>query len=761
MIGVLSNIQNASNDFVFRILIEPTPSSESIVVPPEITDPGEIATYIAEEQAKYPLFVVPFQLGGTYDLIIDWGDTTSSPSITAFDTPVDSHKHNYASPGVYTITISGTDLRNFRFSNSDSAKKVREILNWGFLDIENNGLGFLHGCTGMTIQAQDFFNPGPLTSCQNMFHSNYVNPSIPGIATWDVSGVASFQYMFAGNYLFNDNISSWNMASAVNLEGMLKSCYVFNQPVGNWVLPATCTIVVRLFEGCLDFDQPLNSWGPYSLNFINLNWLFYNCQDFNQSLSTWLNAPNPCNSLHYTFRACHSFDQNINSWNISNVTDLSSTFEEAFVFDKPLSNWDTSSVQNMSYTFSYAKKFNQPLNTWDTSAVTNMFGMFRFAHKFNQVLDGDALWDTSLVISMGVMFYNALEFNQDVSDWKTSSVTDMSGMFAASSFNFGPLATVGPKWDVSSVTDMSNMFRQCPFNKALTDWVTSSLINTNYMFLTNASFNQEVFHFNMSSVTSVAGMFYGATSFNKTVNSWDVSLVQVFDDLFRGAINFNREVTDWATGSATSMARMFFGATQFNNEGDIPLVKDSAKWDVSLVENMSGMFYNTKIKLGLYNWNTSSCTNMSSMLYNCTLFNEDISGWDVSFVTDFNYMFQGASIFNQAIGSPGTWDTSAALSMEGMFLYAYGFDQTLENFDVSLVGSGISGQGFTNFLNSVTLSTANYDATLNSFAGQTLISNQNFHGGLSKYTAAGQASRDTLTNPGGLNWTIIDQGLFP
>ena len=46
-------------------------------------------------------------------------------------------------------------------------------------------------------------------------------------------------------------------------------------------------------------------------------------------------------------------------------------------------------------------------------------------------------WDTSSVTDMSYMFYNASSFDQNISDWDTSSVTDMRYMFhKASSFNW-------------------------------------------------------------------------------------------------------------------------------------------------------------------------------------------------------------------------------------------------------------------------------------------------------------------------------------
>ena len=63
---------------------------------------------------------------------------------------------------------------------------------------------------------------------------------------------------------------------------------------------------------------------------------------------------------------------------------------------------------------------------WDTSSVTNMSFMFEGASNFNQDISG---WDTSLVEDMNSMFYGASSFNQDIGGWDISSVIDLGEIF--------------------------------------------------------------------------------------------------------------------------------------------------------------------------------------------------------------------------------------------------------------------------------------------------------------------------------------------
>ena len=128
-------------------------------------------------------------------------------------------------------------------------------------------------------------------------------------------------------------------------------------------------------------------------------------------------------------------------------------------------------------------------------------------------------------------------------------------------------------------------------------------------------------------------------------------------------------------------------------------------------------------------------------------FNQDISSWDVSDVEDMSGMFYAAFSFNHDISG---WNVSDVEDMNLMFYQAYSFDQDLSNWDVSDVNlmSAI-------FLG-VTLSTENYDALLNSWSQLSLKNDVSFHGGDSKYSDAAEDARNKLIND--FNWTITDGG---
>ncbi len=128
------------------------------------------------------------------------------------------------------------------------------------------------------------------------------------------------------------------------------------------------------------------------------------------------------------------------------------------------------------------------------------------------------------------------------------------------------------------------------------------------------------------------------------------------------------------TSGIVDMSRLF-QASLFN--------EDISSWDVSSVTTMFEMFRNAwGFDQPIGNWDVSSVTNMGWMFSNADVFDQFIGNWDVSSVTNMNRMFLLAGSFNQPIGD---WDVSNVTDMRFMFSNATSFDQPIGNWDVGNV----------------------------------------------------------------------------
>ena len=174
----------------------------------------------------------------------------------------------------------------------------------------------------------------------------------------------------------------------------------------------------------------------------------------------------------------------------------------------------------------------------------------------------------------------------DLSNFDTSQVTNMSGMFSG----MRNLTTLGlSNFDTSKVTDMSFMF--------------GSMSNLTSLDLSN---------FNTSQVTNMREMFLGMTNLTSlNLSSFDTSKVTSMQYMFFGMSNLTTlNVSNFDTSQVTDMSDMFRDMSSLTT-------LDLSSFDTSKVTNMGGMFCNVfnLTTLDLSNFDTSKVTSMSLMFY--------------------------------------------------------------------------------------------------------------------------------------------------
>ena len=232
-------------------------------------------------------------------------------------------------------------------------------------------------------------------------------------------------------------------------------------------------------------------------------------------------------------------------------------------------------------------------------------------------------------------------------------------------------------------------------------------------------------------------MFSSCALTSPNLNSWDVSSVNNFDNCFRINTNFNTDLSGWDMSSATNLQYMFRN-TSFNH--------DISNWDVSGVITFSNMFLSCSFDQPIDNWDVSGGQNFESM-FNGSNFNQPIPSWVCGNATNMRGMFRECS-FNQDISA---FNTSLVTNMWYMFRNNYSFDQDISSWDINQVSN------FFNFMQGVTLSTANYDALLIAWDAQGAMSYSgtvNFGG--SQYTSGGAA--DAARNNLIVKWGGITDG---
>ena len=438
-------------------------------------------------------FVLPTD-GSGYNATVDWGDTNTE---NISGTP-GNVTHTYASPGIYTIKVSGT-FPTIKFNNGGDKSKITEIEQWGNIVWSTMESSF-YGCNNLDVTATDYPNLTGVTSMFSMFRectSLIYNSSISG---WDTSNVTDMRSMFR-DMNFNQELGTWDMSSVNNIEFMFHGNTTFNNggspSIANWdTSNITGGGMAYLFKGASAFNQPLSGW---TINTTSLDSVFYQATSFNQDLGNW----------------------NVSGVSVFNVMFTQSGFNNGG--SSSINFWDMSNATSLLYMFAYCP-FNQPLNLWSTSNVTNMKSMFEFNTAFNRNIQS---WDVSNVDNFEQMFFGASAFNQNLSVWNTESATNMRLLFRDTPVNFDVSS-----WNVTGVTTFEAMFMGASnFNRSLNSWNVNNCTYFAQMLFNTPAYNQPITGWTLNNTLSGMNSMLEGSSGLSTEN-YSRTLIAFANDVY-------------------------------------------------------------------------------------------------------------------------------------------------------------------------------------------------------------------------------------
>ena len=359
------------------------------------------------------------------------------------------------------------------------------------------------------------WNTSNVTNMTNMFNSagySATTWNIGDISNWNTSKVTSLAGMFnnAGYSATTWNIGNlerktingedrWNTSNVTNMQSVFRnagySATTWNiGNIGNWNV-SKVMYMHQMFQG--------SGYGATSWSIGNLStWALNTAQDSSidmhsmfqnagRNAETWnignignwntLNVTNMANMFDSAGYSATTWNiGNIGNWNLSNVTDMSMMFSGAgysattwYIGD--LSGWtfNTTNEVNMRYMFNAAGYSAEEwsigdISNWNLSKVTNMSHMFSSAGSYSQTWNLDlSNWtlNTTTDVTMDWMFWNAGRYSTtwsigDISNWDTSKVTNMNGMFYYAGYD-------AQTWDSFNslkiyANNISEMFRYCP-----------------------------------------------------------------------------------------------------------------------------------------------------------------------------------------------------------------------------------------------------------------------------------------------------------
>ena len=250
----------------------------------------------------------------------------------------------------------------------------------------------------------------------------------------------------------------------------------------------------------------------------------------------------------------------------------------------------------------------------------------------------------------------------DISNFDTSKVTQMSGMFSGmSSLTSLDLSN----FNTSKVWDMDSMFRGMSSLTSLnlSNFDTSRVAYMRWMFSGMSSLTSFKFsHFGHFYV-KMDGMFSGMSSLTSLdLSNFDTSAATSMRVMFSDMSSLTSlDLSSFNTSNVTDMEGMFYNVSSLTS-------LDLSNLDTSKVEDMVGMFrgMSSLTSLKLPNFNTSKVKDMRMMFYNVrSLASLDLSSFDTSNVEDMYAMF--ANMFSLTSLDLSNFDTSNVKTMEYMF----------------------------------------------------------------------------------------------
>jgi hypothetical protein len=428
------------------------------------------------------------------------------------------------------------------------------------------------------------------------------------------------------------------------------------------------------------------------------------------------------------FSGAEDFQGNIVNWDVSNVVDMERMFmgwNSPFPFDMDLSAWNVSHVENF-YQMFWGSSFADTIQCWcweisPTDQEYILGAKYAEENYYRIVTNSECANWVPIRFDNRSIRHAVRDWEQDkgsilsyrkwgnISEWNTTSVTNMDGLFDGFDFRYDfPLVDLS-LWDTRNIISMAESFRRSSGNpKGVAAWDVGSVENFRGMFQ-ESEIDADLSGWNTKSAEDFSFMFAHTENFTADLSNWSTGNVKNFARMFASALGFNANLTAWDMSSADSIIHMFRGASSFDG-----LLCWALRPGVSMEMPVSENFLDSKARLfdstcpgwplpitdetihqavhlwlddpaesyNLYgdiaNWDTSDVTDMHRLFvhpyYGGMHVDADVSRWNVAKVEDFSEMFLHTSGFNKDLS---LWNLASAKNISRMFFGACDFDQFL------------------------------------------------------------------------------------
>jgi surface protein len=289
---------------------------------------------------------LPLKADYNYSFTVNWGDSTPLSLITS---AADADKtHYYASPGDYTVKITGI-LEAWYFNNlgdKDKIISVTDLGDMGWTDLS----GAFYGCSNLTYFAGG--NTAAVTSMSLMFADNDSLTTLD-LSHFDTAAVTNMTGTFANSIaLTRLDISNFDTAAVTSMYAMFINSKVLTSLDLSSFDTSAATTMFAMFYGASALTEIIALSNFDTAAVTDMSFMFYGAGSLT------------------------SLD--LSNFNTAAVTSMLNMFAGASSLTSfDLSSFDTAKVTNMGFMFSGASSLTSlDLSNFDTAAVTNMNYMF-------------------------------------------------------------------------------------------------------------------------------------------------------------------------------------------------------------------------------------------------------------------------------------------------------------------------------------------------------------------------------------------------
>ena len=169
---------------------------------------------------------IPTQNIGTFNAVVDWGDTSPLETITTYN----GFSHQYAAIGEHTISITGTFPNIYMNNNAADKLKIKRVTNLGTVGWTKFNSAFW-GCTNLTEFTVGSTDTSGVNNMQLMFRECIGLTSLD-LSSLNTSLVTNMYAVFNRCYGLTSLNVSFDTSSATVMSYMFEICVALTSIVG-------------------------------------------------------------------------------------------------------------------------------------------------------------------------------------------------------------------------------------------------------------------------------------------------------------------------------------------------------------------------------------------------------------------------------------------------------------------------------------------------------------------------------------------------